>query len=55
VIGEAREGHHAAYADRVAVPMSRWRRAIGIRPGESRTMLLIAGLFACLEAGRGFG
>ena len=35
--------------------MSSWQRAIGIRPGESRIIALVAGLFACLEAGRGFG
>ena len=35
--------------------MTGWRRAIGIRPGEGRTMALVAALFACLEAGRGFG
>jgi ATP/ADP translocase len=35
--------------------MTRWQRAIGIRLGESRTMALVAALFACLEAGRGFG
>ena len=31
------------------------RRAIGIRAGEGRTVALVAGLFACLEGGRGFG
>ena len=35
--------------------MSSWQRAIGIRPGEGRIIALVAGLFACLEAGRGFG
>ena len=35
--------------------VSSWQRAIGIRPGESRIIALVAGLFACLEAGRGFG
>jgi HEAT repeat protein/ATP/ADP translocase len=30
-------------------------RAIGIRPGEGRTVALVAGLFAALEVGRGFG
>lgn len=35
--------------------MSSWQRAIGIRAGEGRIVALVAGLFACLEAGRGFG
>ena len=35
--------------------VTRWRRAIGIRAGEERTIALVALLFACLEAGRGFG
>ncbi len=35
--------------------MTRWGRAIGIRPGEGRTVLLVAALFAALELGRGFG
>jgi len=35
--------------------MIRWRRAIGIRPGEGPTIALVALLFACLEVGRGFG
>ena len=30
-------------------------RAIGIRPGEGRTVAFVAGLFAALEIGRGFG
>src|SRR6478735_113548 len=30
-------------------------RAIGIRPGEGRTVALVATLFAALEIGRGFG
>jgi HEAT repeat protein len=30
-------------------------RAIGVRPGEARTIALVALLFASLEAGRGFG
>ena len=30
-------------------------RAIGIRPGEGRTVAFVAGLFAALEVGRGFG
>ena len=30
-------------------------RAIGVRPGEARTIALVAVLFASLEAGRGFG
>ena len=30
-------------------------RAIGVRPGEARTIALVARLFASLEAGRGFG
>ena len=34
---------------------ARGRRAIGIRPGEGRTVGLVARLFACLEGGRGFG
>ena len=29
--------------------------AIGVRPGEARTIALVALLFASLEAGRGFG
>ena len=32
--------------------MTRWARAIQVRPGEGRTVLLVATLFACLEAGR---
>ena len=39
----------------MAPTMSRWRRMIGIRPGEGRTVALVALLFASLEAGRGFG
>jgi HEAT repeat protein/ATP/ADP translocase len=39
----------------VAPTVTRWRRAIGIRSGEGRTIAIVALLFACLEAGRGFG
>ena len=35
--------------------MTRGMRLIGIRPGEGRTMALVAASFAALEAGRGFG
>ena len=35
--------------------MTRWTRAIGVRPGEGPTVILIAAAFAALEAGRGFG
>ena len=35
--------------------MTRWLRAIGVRPGEGLTVALIAVTFAALEAGRGFG
>jgi CRP-like cAMP-binding protein/ATP/ADP translocase len=35
--------------------MTSWGRAIGVRPGEARTFLLVGLLFAALEAGRGFG
>ena len=35
--------------------MTRWGRTIGIRPGEGRTIVLVASLFAALELGRGFG
>ena len=30
-------------------------RLVRIRPGEGRTVMLVAALFAALEAGRGFG
>ena len=35
--------------------VSGWRRAIGVRPGEGRTVALVALAFASLEAGQGFG
>jgi ATP/ADP translocase len=35
--------------------VTRWRRAIGIRPGEGPTIALVALLFAWVEVGRGFG
>ena len=35
--------------------MPGWGRALGIRPGEGRTVLAFAGLFAAMEAGGGFG
>lgn len=35
--------------------MNGWRRLIGIRPGEGRTVALVALMFASLEAGQGFG
>ncbi len=35
--------------------MTRWGRTFGIRPGEGRTVVLVAALFAALELGRGFG
>ena len=46
--------HHAVMAERGRLA-ARGRRAIGIRPGEGRTVGLVATLFACLEGGRGFG
>lgn len=35
--------------------MSRLSRAIAIRPGEGRLVMLVAGAFAAVEAGRGLG
>ena len=35
--------------------MAGWARALGIRPGEARTVLALAALFAAMEAGAGFG
>jgi len=35
--------------------MSRFARAVAIRPGEGRLVVLVAGAFAAVEAGRGLG
>jgi HEAT repeat protein len=35
--------------------MEGWGRRLGIRPGEARTVLAFAALFAAMEAGGGFG
>ena len=47
--------HHAAHDLRWSATVNRGMRAIGIRPGEGRTVAFVAGLFAALEVGRGFG
>jgi HEAT repeat protein len=41
--------------DAASQGMTRWGRTIGVRPGEGRTVVLVAALFAALEFGRGFG
>ena len=47
--------HDAAHDLRWSATVRRGTRAIGIRPGEGRTVAFVAGLFAALEVGRGFG
>jgi HEAT repeat protein/ATP/ADP translocase len=47
----ARAHRAASYHPRV----NRLVRALAIRPGEARGLALVAGLFALIEAGRGFG
>jgi HEAT repeat protein len=55
VAGGSPTRHHARYVRKAAAAVTRWGRAIGIRPGEGRTIALVALLFACLEAGQGVG
>lgn len=55
VAAERATRHHGRHVRSAAPPLTRWTRAIGMRPGEGRTVALVALLFASLEAGRGFG
>src|SRR5262245_1723136 len=47
--------HDGRHVRRAGSSLTRWTRAIGVRPGEGSTVALIAVAFAALEAGRGFG
>ena len=49
------DGQNARHVLFEAPRVNSWRRAVGIRPGEGRTVALVASFFAALEAGQGFG